>query len=680
MPNHLAGESSRYLRQHAENPVDWYPWGEEAFAKARAEEKPIFLSIGYSACHWCHVMAHESFEDEATAALLNRHFISIKVDREERPDLDRVYMSAVQAITGGGGWPMSVFATPEGLPFYGGTYFPAQPRHGMPSFSQVLLSIVDAWNNKRKDLLEGGEQIVEMLEHEYESNIVPEAPSLSPKALDDAYKGLKKRFDPTHGGWGSAPKFPQPMVLTFLLQHVPDDSMITQTLEAMARGGIYDQLGGGFHRYAVDAGWVVPHFEKMLYDNAQLARVYLHASRATGSPLFRAITEETLDYVAREMLHPDGGFYATQDADTEGEEGKFFVWTPDQVREALGGPATRFLKLYGITERGNFEGQNVLTFNGTWEEREAIAGARQMLFEARDKRVHPGRDEKVLTSWNGLMLAAFADAARMLERADYLAIAQRNADFLLRELRTPAGRLFHVWKDGAPHGIGVAEVPGFLEDYTNLIEGLLSLYQADFNPRWYEAAQALADRMIAHFSVDIAETAGKQSKGLVYAGFYDTADDVLPSEALALRPRELQDNATPSGNAMAATVLLKLARLSGNPRYDALARQALAPMETMMGEHPLAFGQWLVAQDSALASSTEVAIVGDPDAEDVRALLAVAREGYHPHRLVAVGMGEVPPLLAERTQIEGQATAYVCREHVCQPPVTDPKALQEQIG
>ncbi len=683
MPNHLAGESSRYLRQHAENPVDWYPWGAEAFAKARAEDKPIFLSIGYSACHWCHVMAHESFEDEATATLLNRNFVSIKVDREERPDLDRIYMSAVQAITGGGGWPMSVFATPDGLPFYGGTYFPAQPRHGMPSFSQVLLSIVDAWKNKRKDLLKGGEQIVEMLEHEYESNIVPEAPSLSPKTLDDAYQGIHEQFDPTHGGWGSAPKFPQPMALTFLLQHAPNDSMIPQTLEAMARGGLYDQLGGGFHRYAVDARWIVPHFEKMLYDNAQLARVYLHAWHAIGTPLFRAVAEETLDYVMREMLHPQGGFYATQDADTEGEEGKFFVWTPDQVRAALGGPATRILKLYGITERGNFEGQNVLTFNGTWEEREAITGARKLLFEAREKRIHPGRDEKVLTSWNGLMLAAFADAARMLGRADYLEVAQRNADFLLRELRTSGGRLFHVWKDGAPHGGGVAEVPGFLEDYTNLIEGLLALYQADFNPRWYKAAQALADTMIAHFSVDIAETAGKRSQGLVYAGFYDTADDAdtdRADEALSLRPRELQDNATPSGNAMAGTVLLKLARLSGEPRYNALARQTLVPMEEMLGEHPLAFGQWLVALNSALASPTEIAIVGDPNAKDTRALLAVAREGYHPHRLVAAGTGDIPPLLAQRPQVEEKATAYVCRDHVCQPPVTDPAALREQLA
>ncbi len=520
MPNKLAGESSRYLQQHAGNPVNWFPWGEEALAKARAEDKPIFLSIGYSACHWCHVMAHESFEDERIAEFLNRHFISIKVDREERPDLDRLYMHAVQAMTGGGGWPMSVFITPEGMPFYGGTYFPTRPAHGLPSFMQLLQSIDNAWKKERDDLLEGGQEVVEMLEQEYQGGIVTDGSPLDAGVIDSALGILKKSFDTVNGGWGDAPKFPQPMALEFLLRahHTTGEpdvlKMVTRALEAMAYGGIYDQLGGGFHRYTVDAHWLVPHFEKMLYDNAQLARVYLHAWQVTGNPLFRAIVEETLDYVIREMTSPEGGFYATQDADSEGEEGKFFLWTPEQVRDALGGPATRFLALYGITERGNFEGKTILTFNSSgdagqaFQEREAISGARKLLFTAREMRLHPGRDEKILTSWNGLMLAAFAEAARALDRDDYRQIAERNAAFLLRALRTDQGRLLHIWNGGR------AQVTGILEDYTHLIEGLLALYQTTFELRWYTAAKELADALLAHFIMD-PETAFRRKTHII---------------------------------------------------------------------------------------------------------------------------------------------------------------------
>ncbi len=668
MPNHLAGSSSRYLLQHANNPVNWYPWGETAFEAAREADKPIFLSIGYSACHWCHVMAHESFEDEATAALLNRNFISIKVDREERPDLDRIYMNAVQMMTGGGGWPMSVFITPEGVPFYGGTYFPKTPRQGLPSFTQVLLALAEAWQNRRAELLNGAQQVVQALQQQQTFPGTGAGDGLDAGVIEAAYVQLRQRFDSVHGGWGQAPKFPQPMALEFLLRyhHTTKASRalgkVTQTLDAMARGGIYDQLGGGFHRYAVDARWVVPHFEKMLYDNAQLARVYLHGWQVTGQPLFRAIVEETLEYVMREMTvgspaeGESGGFYATQDADTEGEEGKFFLWTPDEVRAALGGPSTRFLSLYGVTDEGNFEGRTILTFQGTVEEREALAGARRMLSEARDRRIRPGRDEKVLTSWNGLMLAVFAEAAHALGRPDFLKVAEGAADFLLREVRTSEGRLWHVWKDGR------ASVPGFLEDYAHLTEGLLALYQTSFAPRWYEAACELVDVMLEHFSADV--------------GFYDTGDD---AEALMVRPREMQDNAVPSGNAMAATVLLKVARLSGEARYDDVARHSLASMQTLLAKHPLAFGQWLVALDQALAQSTEVAIVGDPRAEEARALLEVARKGYAPHRLLAVGTGEVPPLLAQRPQVDGQATAYVCRASTCRPPVTTPAELEHML-
>jgi hypothetical protein len=658
MANRLTNESSRYLQQHADNPVDWYPWSEEAFEKAQREDKPVFLSIGYSACHWCHVMAHESFEDPETARVLNEHFVSIKVDREERPDLDRIYMNAVQAMTGGGGWPMSVFTTPEGQPFYGGTYFPPEPRHNMPSFQQVLLSVADAWENRREELLAGGKRVTEALERR--EGVAGDARgSLRPETVEEAVRNLKLRFDETHGGWSGAPKFPQPMALEFLLRYheMTGDPqalhMVTQTLEAMARGGIYDQLGGGFHRYSVDAQWLTPHFERMLFTNALLARVYLHAWQVTGEPLFRAITEETLDYVLREMTSPQGGFYASQDADTEGEEGKFYVWTPQQVRQAISGPSDQFMALYGITERGNFEGKSILTFSGTFAERQVLADARRELYEARQERAQPGRDEKVLTSWNGLMLRAFAEAALALDREDYREAAARNADFLLDELRTSEGRLHHVWKAGE------AKVEGFLDDYAQLAWGLLALYEATFEPRYYAAAQELMEVVLHHFRADV--------------GFYDTAD---VAQELIVRPKEIQDNAVPSGNAIAVTVLLDLARLSVEPRYAEVARESLRATQPLLGRYPLGFGQWLVALDLALASTTEVAVIGDPQRSEADDLIQVARAGYAPHRLVAAGSGETPALLADRETLGEQATAYVCRENACRPPVTDAEALR----
>ncbi|MCU0521607.1 MAG: thioredoxin domain-containing protein [Anaerolineae bacterium] len=693
MANHLAGEASRYLQQHADNPVDWHPWGEVALAKARAEGKPIFLSIGYSACHWCHVMAHESFEDAETAAFLNAAFVSIKVDREERPDLDRIYMGAVQALTGGGGWPMSVFTTPEGEPFYGGTYFPKTPRYGMPSFLQVLHAIADAWENRREELVAGGQKLVSMLRHE----VLPGGDSMSvdPDTAESAYEAMAASFDNQNGGWGSAPKFPQSMALEFLLRrhHVTGDAralaMVAQTLEAMARGGIYDQLGGGFHRYAVDARWVTPHFEKMLYDNALLARVYLHAGQAmsekvTGdrdpdsrldslARLFLVVAEETLDYVMREMTSPEGGFYATQDADTDGEEGKAYTWTSEEIRSALGGPAARLMSLYGVTESGNFDGKSILTFGGTVREREALAGARRLLLAARGRRSRsepdgsasrPGRDEKVLTSWNGLMLAAFAEAARVLERDDYRQLAERNAHFLLRGLRAADGRLRHVWYDGE------ASVQGLLEDYAYLVEGLIALYETTFEARWVVAARELADEMIAHFGA-------WSDDGERIVGFYDTADD---AGSLVIRPRENQDNAVPSGSAMAATVLLKLGRLWDEACYEDIAVRSLGSMQSLLVQHPLGFGQWLVALDSATAATVEVAIVGDVTAKDTRALVGVAQGPYAPHRLVVAGPGPVPGLLAHREQVSGRATAYVCRNRACLPPVTEPDRLREMLA
>ena len=662
MPNHLSDESSPYLLQHAENPVDWYPWGPEALDKAQEGDKPIFLSIGYSACHWCHVMAHESFEDEQVAAFLNRHFVSIKVDREERPDLDRIYMSAVQAMTGGGGWPMSVFLTPEGHPFYGGTYFPPTPRYGIPSFTDTLTAIADAWQNRRQELADGGRRLVEAIERQ--SAIGQTHGELERSTLDAALRNLRQRFDATPGGWGGAPKFPQPMILEFLLQyhHTTGDpgalAMVSQTLEAMARGGIYDQLGGGFHRYSVDDQWLVPHFEKMLYDNAQLARVYLHAWQVTGNEFFRTITEEILDYVVREMLDESGGFYSTQDADSEGEEGKFFVWIPDEIREVLGDESEAFMAAYGVTRHGNFEGKNILEFVGDMEQRPALAEGRRKLFEAREKRVHPGLDDKVLTSWNGLMLAAFAEAARILDRDDHRGVAESNANFLLRELRHENGRLLHSWKDGD------ARLNGYLEDYTYLIEGLLELYQTTFDPRWYLAAHELAETMLIHFQAP-------------EGGFFDTSDD---HETLITRPRDLQDNATPSGNAMAVTALLKLAGFTNELRYVDIARQTLAQMQSMMSQYPLGFGQWLQGLAYALSQPKEIAIVGNPDAADTQALLSVVRSGYQPCQVVALGApspdSATVPLLKDRDLIEGRAAAYVCTNFACQAPVTEPEALK----
>jgi hypothetical protein len=663
MPNRLIAESSPYLQQHAHNPVDWYPWGEEAFAKAEAEQKPVFVSIGYSTCHWCHVMAHESFEDVETANILNTNFVSIKVDREERPDLDHIYMGAVHALTGSGGWPLSVFLTPDKQPFYGGTYFPKEPRYGMPSFTQLLLTLVEAWHQRRDELLAGGQQILDILHRQ--QGLPAAGNALAGKAgeaIERAYRTLRQQFDQTHGGWGGAPKFPQPMALEFLLRyhHTTGDpaalAMVTQTLEIMARGGIFDQLGGGFHRYTVDANWLVPHFERMLYDNAQLARVYLHAWQVTDDPLFRAVAEEVLDYVQREMTDTAGGFYAAQDADSDGEEGRFYLWTPAEIQAVFGGPAERFLARYGVTEASNFEGQNILTFGGTFDEREALAAARRRLFDAREQRPHPHRDEKVLVAWNGLMLAAFAEAAWALQHDDYRVTAERNAAFLLDALFTSDGRLWRSWKDGQ------AQIPGFLEDYANLSEGLLALYQATFDPQWYHAARGLVETLLTHFAADAAAS----------AGFYDTADD---AETLVVRPRSTQDNATPSGNAMAATVLLKLARLSGEPRYVEIAQRSLDAIGDIAGQHPLSFAQWLIALESAQATPTEIAIVGE--VEDTQTFLHALGAGYQPHRLIVVGTDETLPLLRHRPMLDGQATAYVCVGGTCRPAVTQAEALQQ---
>jgi uncharacterized protein YyaL (SSP411 family) len=524
MANHLQNETSPYLLQHVDNPVDWYPWGREAMRLAKEQDKPILLSIGYAACHWCHVMAHESFEDEATAAQMNADFINVKVDREERPDIDSIYMQAVNAMVGRGGWPMTVFLTPDGKPFYAGTYFPNEPRHGMPSFQQILTGVTKAWRNDRENVVGSAGEVAEQLQAL--SGVGFEKQPLDTEILRSALRGLGQRFDATWGGFGDAPKFPQPMTIELLLRESlrGENSnaleMAEVTLRKMAQGGMYDQLGGGFARYSVDHRWLVPHFEKMLYDNAQLARVYLHAWQVTGNDFYRRVTEETLDYVLLEMRHEEGGFYSSQDADSEGVEGKFYVWSADEIREALGQDADMFMRIYGVSDEGNWEGHNILNLHldakglaaqldidpGALAAR--MAGARVKLYELRSGRVWPGLDDKILTSWNGLMLAAFAEAGRALDRPDYIEAAEANADFLHRTMRRDSGRLFRTWKAGSE-----AKYNAYLEDYAYLADGLLALYQATFETRWIDWARELAELMLTHF------------RDLDKGAFFDTSDD-----------------------------------------------------------------------------------------------------------------------------------------------------------
>ena len=680
--NRLARETSPYLLQHAHNPVDWYPWGPEALAKARAEDKPIFLSIGYAACHWCHVMERESFEDEATAADLRDGFVAIKVDREERPDLDQVYMTAVQAMTGSGGWPMSVFLTPEGKPFYGGTYFPNEPRHGMPSFRDVLAGVRRAWREERTEVEASGTRLVEALVGQRSA---AEGGSIDRSVLEQAVASLEATFDARRGGWGGAPRFPQPMTIEFLLRRSAGRdgrpggdgralSMARRTLDAMADGGVHDQLGGGFHRYATDAEWLVPHFEQMLYDNAQLARVYVHAWQLTRDDRYREVAEGTLDYMSRELLTSDGAFAASQDADTQGKEGATFVWTASEVRDALGDTAALFSTAYGVTAAGNWEGTTILSrlrqdpqlsieFGiPEHEVRSRLSDARAVLLRRRNERAQPARDDKALAAWNGLAIAAFADASALPGGERYRDLALRAAGAIMAGLQSPDGRLKRSWKDGRAAGEGV------LEDYTHLADGLLALYEATFDERWFAAARDLMDLVLLHF----ADPSG---------GFFDTADD---HEQLVTRPKDVQDNALPSGNAMATSVLLRLAALTGEGAYRSAAERALAQVTSFAGRYPNGFGQWLGALDFALASVVEIALVGDPDASETAALVATVRAGFRPNQVVALSdRGSVPAsaiaLLHDRPALDGRATAYVCRGFACRRPVTHPDELAAQL-
>ncbi len=676
MANHLQNETSPYLLQHVDNPVDWYPWGPEAMLLAEEQDKPILLSIGYAACHWCHVMAHESFEDEATAAQMNADFVNVKVDREERPDIDSIYMQAVNAMIGRGGWPMTVFLTPDGKPFYAGTYFPNEPRHGMPSFRQILTGVTEAWNKDRENVLESAGQVAQQLQAL--SDVGLDAQALDAEVFRSAVRGLSQHFDPSWGGFGDAPKFPQAMTIEFLLREFVRDrsskalEMAEVTLRKMAQGGMYDQIGGGFARYSVDHRWLVPHFEKMLYDNAQLARVYLHAWQVTGDELYLRVSVETLDYVLLEMRNEAGGFYSSQDADSEGVEGKFYVWSADQIREALGEDAEMFMRIYGVSDEGNWEGQNILNLHldpealatqlGMDAGRLAarMAAARNKLYEIRSRRIWPGLDDKVLTSWNGLMLAAFAEAGRAFERPDYLEAAKANAEFLHRTMRRESGRLFRTWKAGAD-----PKYNAYLEDYAFLADGLLALYEATFETRWLDWARELGDLMLDHF--------GDTHNG----GFFDTSDD---HEQLIHRPKDLQDNAVPSASSMAATVLLRLSLLTGNGDYWQVAERSVATMGKFMGQYPSGFAQWLNACSFIVAEPREIALVGSQ--EQLRPLLAVVRAGYRPFQVIAAGVAddETPvPLLENRAQIDGKGTAYVCRQFLCQAPVTSPDELARQL-
>ena len=674
MANRLATESSPYLRQHAGNPVDWYPWGEEAMRTARETDRPILLSVGYSACHWCHVMAHECFENAGIAGLMNQLFVNIKVDREERPDVDAVYMEAVQAMTGQGGWPMTLFLTPAGAPYFGGTYFPPVARGGMPGFPTVLRAAHDAYRQGREDVERVGSEIRRALA----PPPLPAGDDPSAEVVTQAVARLVEQSDARHGGFGGAPKFAHPAALELLLRRgfagsdLEAAATARTTLDRMLRGGIFDQLGGGFHRYSVDAGWAVPHFEKMLYDNAQLAVVYLHAHQLTGDPAYRRAVELTLDYLAREMRLPEGGFASSQDADSEGVEGRYFVWTPEQVRQVLGEGEDALLacRVFGVSADGNFaEGGSVLSLALAPDQLATELGIprddaahrvdalRRRLLASRSRRVAPGRDGKVVTAWNGLALRAFAEAGSALARQDYVEIAQNCASFLLREV-VVEGRLRRSWMAGA------AGVNAFLEDVAFLGDGLLAVYEATGEASCYERAAGLAEEIQTRF---------RDPEG----GYFDTAADAEP---LLVRPRGLEDNPLPAGRSMAAQLFLRVAGLSGEERWRDRAREIVRPLVPAIARAPLALGSLACVLDQLVAPAREVAIVGPPDDAATRALLGEVWGRRDPYRVLAWGAGVSVPLLTGRSPVNGRPAAYVCQGFVCRVPTTDPAELAAQLA
>jgi len=677
MPNRLSVETSPYLLQHAENPVDWYPWGAEAIEKARQEDKPIFLSIGYAACHWCHVMAHESFEDPKIAGLMNEHFINIKVDREERPDIDSIYMGAVVAMTGQGGWPMSLFLTPNGKPFYAGTYFPPVPRYGMPSFRQVLEGTIGAWNGDRGQVDDISQKVSDHLQQA--SRLALKGEIIQKDLLQKVNQTLNREYDWQNGGWGGAPKFPQPMVIEFLLAQATRGDEIAlnvavDILTKMARGGMYDLVGGGFHRYSTDSRWLVPHFEKMLYDNAQLALAYLHAYLITREDRFRQVCEETLDFVRREMIHPDGGFFSSLDADSEGEEGKFYTWSYKQIEELFTDSLDfQVAKIaFGLNPSGNFEGKIVFQKAVSDDEITKIAGIpvdevrirlkkiKELLIVRRGERIRPGTDDKVLLSWNALALRAFAEAGRYLARQEYLEVAIRNAEFLLSELFLD-GKLMRAWRGGK------ARQQAFLEDHAALAIGIFSLYQADPNPKWFQIAQELINQIRQNFQ----DPAG---------GFFDTH---AAQDPLLVRPKDIQDNATPSGNSLAALALILSSEFSGGMELRKQAEEMLGAVQNVLVQYPAAFGNWLNALDLAIGPVQQVAVVGDPADPGYDHLVQALNQTYRPRCIVAFSRvtpeANAPLILQNRPLRNGHATAYVCQEFVCLLPVNSSDEMISQL-
>jgi uncharacterized protein len=664
--NRLAGETSPYLLQHADNPVDWYPWGEEALALARGEGRPILLSIGYSACHWCHVMAHESFEDPETAALMNRLFVNVKVDREERPDLDAVYMNAVVGMTGHGGWPMTVFLTPAGEPFHGGTYYPPAPRHGMPAFRQVLLAVDKAWREQRGEVERVGANVGEALRRA--SQIVPSSDPLTEDILADAVPRLRAVHDSTWGGFGGAPKFPPGPAVGFLLRRYARTGegealeIARTTLDGMALGGMHDLVGGGFHRYSVDAVWLVPHFEKMLYDNALLATAYLEAAAVTGEERYARVASDTLDFLLRDMRLPEGGFASALDADTEGEEGTTYVWTPAQLADALGAEDARVAaEHYGVTEGGNFEGgTTVLRAQGPPPA--DLDRIRAALLERRTRRPQPGRDDKAIAAWNGLALAALAQGGWRLGRPDLLDAARECARFLLGPMTGPDGRLLRTYRAGS------ARIPAYLDDYAAVCHGLLELALATGEPEWLPPARRLADEALRRFA------------DAEHGGFYQSAAD---AERLVARHKELDDNPTPSGNSLLCHCLVRLARIYADPELEARAEATLRLAVDGMRNAPHGFGQMLSALDLYLSAPREVAVVGPTADPGTQALAAAVREGFHPTVVYAFGDGQDDggiPLLEGRTPVAGAPAAYICERFACRAPLTDPAAAREAMA
>ena len=660
--NRLANEASPYLRQHRHNPVDWYPWGPEAFAAAAERDRPVLLSVGYSSCHWCHVMAHESFEDPDTAAVMNELFVNVKVDREERPDVDAVYMDSVQALTGRGGWPMTVFLTPDGKPFYGGTYYPDRPRGGMASFRQVMAAVDDAWRNRRGDVAAQASQLTELIERTGRAVTAGEGPP-GAEALDRAAAQIKAAFDPVWGGFGGAPKFPAAMTLASALRlhrRTGDPELlgvVTTSLDAMASGGIYDHLGGGFARYSVDQRWLVPHFEKMLYDNALLARAYLHAWLVTGSPAYRQVLDETIGYVLRDLRHPDGGFYSAEDADSEGVEGKFYVWSRAELAAVAGEGAAEAAEWWGVTEAGNFEGANILhrPVRGDLARPPAVEAARLGLFEHREQRVRPGLDDKVLAEWNALMLAALCEAAAATGNPEWTEAAVANGEFLTAALRRDDGRWLRSWQAGGDGREAGARHLACAHDYGALTGAFIDLAELTGRARWIEEARAAADGLIELFWDDES------------GGVYTTGAD---AEALVTRPKDLMDNATPSAQSNAAVALLRLGALTGEAGYAEQAEAILSLLGAAACQHPTAFGHLLQAVDMHAGGLDEIVVVGDrPD------LVAEARSRYRPNSVLAWGEPYPSPLWAGRQP----GFAYVCRQYTCQTPATTPAELAARL-